>query len=105
MAEFNLHRRLNLFASYGFRFPFEYHITNCAEKMNALGISCLIVVYFCYLLIGAAVFWAIEFRNEEERCLRTIAELEQYNITAKEGNVTISNLKNLVQVKLHYRTL
>ena len=67
--------------------------------MRLRSVAFLIIFYFCYLLIGAAVFWAIEYRNEEDRCLQTIAELQQYEITADRGNVTIDNLRNLVEVR------
>ena len=68
--------------------------------MRIKTILLLVGFYFVYLLIGATVFWALEFTYEERRCLNTIAALQQYNFSqASSENITAANLRNLVQVK------
>ena len=68
--------------------------------MKKRGVAFLAFLYFSYLLVGAAIFWEIEFGHEEVLCRQTIAELQEYNITntTEEGNITIADLRNLVEV-------
>ena len=62
----------------------------------------LFVLYFVYLCIGAAVFWAIEFNNEKQLCQQTITQLEKYNLSDVNSDVHFKNgsIRNLVQVPL-----
>ena len=70
--------------------------------MRGCTIFILLVLYFIYLAIGAAIFWAIEFQHEEDLCLQTIAQLERYNLSDINSNVQFENgsLSQLVNVSL-----
>ena len=68
--------------------------------MRWRGVFILILLYFVYLLIGAAVFWSLEYTHEEELCAEIIRQLEEFNLTSSGVNVTTDSqrLRLLVEV-------
>ena len=67
--------------------------------MRLRAVIFLITFYFTYLLVGALIFYALEFASEEQRCLEAIAEIRRYNLSATEENITVEDFRSLVQVK------
>ena len=68
----------------------------------------LIIFYGIYLIIGASVFQALEYKREKLMCEETLEDLKQFNISAESkfiGNalqlVNVSNVRyhNLNKIK------
>ncbi|CAK8682672.1 unnamed protein product [Clavelina lepadiformis] len=62
----------------------------------------LVSFYVVYLLIGAGVFYALEYTHEENRCQEYLENLAQYNLTQARstGNVSVEDLRNFIQLVL-----
>jgi len=77
--------------------------------MRWRSILLLILLYIVYLLSGGAVFYALEFTNEDRTCKETIRAVEAVfgkfsNASSNSFNstnqtLTRDDLRNLIQVK------